>query len=224
MAFTVVGRQWMWKIQHPDGHREINEIHLPVGRAVKFTLTSEDVIHDMFVPAMRVKTDVIPGRYTTLWFKPDTVGSYHLFCAQYCGAEHSKMVGRVIVMEPQEYEAWLAGTKAGLTPELSGRSLFTKLACNSCHRNDSATRAPLLAGIVGRRIALASGGSIVADDAYIRESIVDPMAKVTAGYQPMMPTYKGQLTEEQILELVAYVRSMRADVPTSGPALPKEQR
>lgn len=230
MPYTVVGRQWMWKIQHPDGHREINEIHVPVGRAVKFTLTSEDVIHDLFVPAMRVKTDVIPGRYTTLWFRPDTVGTYHLFCSQYCGAEHSKMVGRVVVMTPQDFEQWLAGTKAGLTPELSGAALYGKLACNSCHRPDTGARAPVLNGLAGRRVALAGGGSIVADDAYIRESIVAPMAKITNGYQPIMPTYKGQLTEEQLLDLIAYVRSLPpapaaapATTPPSGPTLPKEK-
>ncbi len=228
LPFTVVGRQWMWKIQHPDGHREINEVHVPLGRAIKFTLTSEDVIHDFFVPAMRVKTDVIPGRYTTLWFQPDRLGEFHLFCSQYCGAEHSKMVGRIVVMEPHDYEAWLAGTAAGTAPELSGRALFQKLACNSCHRPDTAARAPILNGLLGRRVELASGGSVVADEAYIRESIVSPLAKVTLGYQPIMPTYKGQLTEEQILELIAYIKSLpptpAAAFPRSGPAIPKEER
>ena len=226
IPYTVVGRQWMWKIQHPDGHREINEIHVPRGKPVKFTMTSEDVIHDLFVPAMRVKADVIPGRYTTLWFNPDTVGEYHLFCSQYCGAEHSKMVGRVVVMEPQDYEAWLRGTKAGTTPEESGEALFTRLACGSCHRSDTAARAPVLNGLPGRRVDLASGGTLVADDVYIRESIVNPMAKVTLGYQPIMPTYRNQLTEEQILELIAYIRSLPpapASAFPQGATLPKEK-
>jgi len=192
----VVGKQWMWKIQHPEGNREINELHVPLGRPIKLTLTSEDVIHSFFLPEFRIKTDVLPGRYSTLWFQADRTGEFHLFCAQYCGAEHSRMVGRVIVMEPRDYQAWLGGERRGGRSVDSGEALFVSRACNTCHRPDTAARAPLLAGLIGRRVALQGGRSVVADEGYVRESILDPQAKIVAGYQPIMPTFKGQLSEE----------------------------
>src|SRR5881628_2987290 len=178
----VVGKQWMWKIQHPEGNREINELHVPVGRPIKLTLTSEDVIHSFFLPEFRIKTDVLPGRYSTLWFQADRTGVFHLFCTQYCGAEHSRMIGRVIVMEPHEYQAWLGGERHGRTPAASGEALFVSKACNTCHRQDTAARAPILAGLIGKRVALQGGRSVVADEGYVRESILNPQAKIVAGY------------------------------------------
>jgi len=206
-TYYVVGRQWMWKIQHPEGNREINQLHVPLGRAVKLLMTSEDVIHDFFVPAFRIHVDVLPGRYTTYWFKANRVGTYHLFCGQYCGVEHAKMSGQVVVMEPSAYEAWLAGSQ-GQPPLASGEQLFAAKACNTCHRPDSAARAPVLTGLFGRPVSLADGSSATADESYIRESIVNPAAKVVAGYQPIMPTFKGNVSEEELVLLVSYVKSL----------------
>jgi cytochrome c oxidase subunit 2 len=219
LQFYVIGKQWMWKVEHPSGKREINELHVPRGEAIKLKMTSEDVIHSFFIPAMRVKTDVIPGRYTTLWFRPDTVGTYHLFCAQYCGAEHSRMVGRVIVMEPTEYELWIGGKGTGSESAGStGEDLFESKACNTCHRPDTTARAPLLWGLFGKTVALQDGSKVTADETYIRESILNPAAKVVAGYQPIMPTFRGQLSEEEIIQLIRYVQSLKAPVGTVSTA------
>ena len=214
MTVSVVGKRWMWKLQHPTGQREINELHVPVGRAVKLVITSEDTIHSFFVPAFRVKKDAVPGRYNMAWFRATKTGSYHLFCAEYCGTEHSKMIGRVVVMEPEEYQVWLAGGPAPESPVLAGEKLFTELNCVTCHRPDSAGRGPVLNGIFGRPVGLASGERVVADEAYVRESILSPAAKVVAGYQPVMPTYLGQVSEEQLIALIAYIESLQ--VPTDG--------
>ena len=215
---TVVGKQWMWKIQHPQGQREINALHIPVGRAIRLTMTSEDVIHSFFVPAFRVKQDVLPNRYTRMWFRPTKAGTFHLFCAEYCGTKHSEMIGQVVVMEPQDYERWLAGTVADEMPAESGRKLFESLRCDTCHAIDPsaqpsgvpAARGPALAGLFGREVELEGGGKVIADESYLRESILKPMAKITKGYPQLMPTYEGQVGEEQILELIAYVRSLRS--------------
>src|SRR5258706_15942478 len=209
--FYVVGKQWMWKVEHPSGKREINELHVPRGQPVKLKMTSEDVIHSFFVPAMRVKADVVPGRYTTLWFSPDTVGVYHLFCSQYCGTEHSHMVGRLIVMDPADYETWLTGGGAGAQGVASGEELFVSKACNTCHRVDSTARAPMLWGLFGKTVVLHDGQTTVADETYIRESILNPAAKVVTGYQPIMPTYRGQVNEEEIIQLIRYIQSMKAE-------------
>ena len=214
LDFYVVGKQWMWKLQHPTGQREINELHVPVGRAVKLVITSEDTIHSFFVPAFRIKKDAVPGRYNTAWFRATRIGSFHLFCAEYCGTEHSKMIGRVVVMEPEEYQVWLAGGPTPESPVLAGEKLFTELNCVTCHRPDSAGRGPVLNGIFGRPVGLASGERVVADEAYVRESIMSPAAKVVAGYQPVMPTYLGQVSEEQLIALIAYIESLQ--VPTEG--------
>ena len=213
VEFTVVGKQWMWKIQHPEGRREINELHVPVGTPIKLTMTSEDVIHSFFLPAFRVKTDVLPGRYSTLWFQADKTGSWHILCSQYCGAEHSRMVGRIVVMEPHDYEAWLAGGKAEGTPAASGAELFAAKACNTCHRPDSSARAPFLEGLFGSQVTLLDGKTATADETYLRESILDPKAKIVDGYQPLMPTFKGQLTEEEILHLIEYVKTLKTAAP-----------
>jgi cytochrome c oxidase subunit 2 len=219
--YWVTGRQWMWKIQHPDGRREINELHVPVGRAVRLRMISEDVIHDFFVPAFRVHVDVLPSRYTTYWFKANRTGTFHLFCGQYCGVEHSKMVGRIVVMEPRAYEAWLAGEKTGpgAGGVATGDELFVAKSCNTCHRPDSSARAPVLNGVFGTQVSLNDGTKAVVNDDYIRESILNPAAKVVNGYQPVMPTFKGQVTEEELIQLVKYVKSLKA-APAAGAVAP----
>lgn len=218
MEIYVVGRQWMWKIQHPNGRREINELHVPLGRPVRLIMTSQDVIHSFYVPAFRVKYDVIPGRYTELWFEPTREGVYHLFCAEYCGTEHSGMIGRVIVMPPREYQTWLAGAddREGIAapdqaPESMaevGRLLFEERGCVSCHRADGTGPGPPLTGVFGSQVRLANGETVVADENYIRTSILDPNAQIVAGYEPIMPSYEGQFTEEELTQMIEYIRSL----------------
>ncbi len=209
VEYTAIGKQWMWKIQHPDGQREINALHVPVGQDIKVKLASEDVIHSFYIPAFRIKQDAVPGRYTSLWFRATKAGTYHLFCAEYCGTEHSRMIGSVIVMEPRDYESWLAGGTAGKSMVAAGADLFTTLACVTCHRAGVPTqRGPKLEGVYNSQVKLADGRTVVADDNYIRESILNPFAKVVAGYDPVMPTFQGQVTEEQLSQLIAYVRSL----------------
>ena len=205
----VVGKQWMWKFQHLDGQREINELHVPVGRPVKMIMTSEDVIHDFFVPAFRVKADVIPGRYTSIWFQPTKPGRYHLFCAEYCGTRHSGMIGQVVVMDPSEYQTWLSGGAPEGSLASAGAKLFADLACNTCHRPDAQGRGPVLEGLFGNTVTLQSGETMAVDEAYVRESILTPSARVAAGFQPIMPTFQGLVTEEQLLELIEYVKSLK---------------
>jgi len=215
MQIYVVGKQWMWKLQHMEGNREINELHIPVGRSVKLTMTSEDVIHSFFVPAFRTKQDVVPGRYTTTWFKATKAGKYHLFCAEYCGTNHSAMIGWVYAMEPQDYQQWLSGTPKGTLTEAGGQ-LFNDLACVNCHHTDGSGRCPSLVNLYGSTVRLAGGGTVKADEAYIRESILNPAAKVVEGYQPLMPTFQGQVTEEQVVDLIEYVKSL-AQKPAEQP-------
>ncbi len=214
----VIAKQWMWKAQQPTGLKEINELHVPVGRDVKLILASEDVIHDFSVPAFRVKMDVVPGHYNTMWFRPTKAGRYHFFCSQYCGTNHAVMRGWVTVMEPAEYAAWLSGASEGNeNPVVAGEKLFAEKACITCHLSDGRGRAPSLNGLYGAKVLLADGSTVTADDAYIRESILDPKAKIVAGYQPLMPTFQGQLTEEQILNLTAYIKSLQSQpVPATG--------
>jgi cytochrome c oxidase subunit 2 len=206
----VVGKQWMWKFQHLDGQREIDELHVPVNRAVKLIMTSEDVIHDLFVPAFRIKADVLPGRYTSIWFQATKPGRYHLFCAEYCGTKHSGMIGAVVVMDPTEYQAWLSGGGPEGSLAEGGAKLFASLACNTCHRPDAQGRGPVLEGLFGKTVTLQSGETVTVDEAYVRESILNPSAKVAAGFQPIMPTFQGLVTEEQLLELIEYVKSLQA--------------
>ena len=208
LQINVVGKQWMWKIQHMEGQREINELHIPLGRPVQLTMTSEDVIHSFFIPAFRTKQDVVPGRYSTEWFMPTKAGKYHLFCAEYCGTKHSGMIGWIYVMEPQDYAAWLTGGTGSGSLADSGAKLFQDLACSNCHKADGSGRCPTLVGLFGKKVQLAGGNTVTADEAYIRESILQPTAKVVAGYQPVMPTFQGLVTEEGVLSLIEYIKSM----------------
>jgi cytochrome c oxidase subunit II len=208
LEISIVGRQWMWKAQHAEGQSEINELHVPVGQAVKLTMTSEDVIHDVFLPAFRVKQDVLPGRYTTLWFQATKAGEYALFCSQYCGTQHSGMVGRVVVLEPAEFEKWLSGGATGMSMVDLGASLFQRFGCNTCHRAGGTSQGPSLTGLFGKTVKLQDGNAVLADENYIRESILDPRAKIVAGYQPIMPTFKGLVSEEGLLQLIAYIKSL----------------
>ena len=214
----VIGKQWMWKAQQPNGKKEINELHVPTGRNVKLILASEDVIHDFFVPAFRVKMDVVPGRYNTMWFRPTKPGRYHFFCSQYCGTNHAVMGGWVTVLEPSEYAAWLSGSSGTEeNPAAVGERLFTQLACVTCHFSDGKGRGPSLNGVYGAKVLLADGSTVTADDAYIRESILLPQAKIVAGFQPVMPPFTGLVSEEQILALTAYIKSLQAQpVPATG--------
>ena len=205
----------MWKVQHPNGRREINELHVPVGRAVKLTLASQDVVHSFYIPAFRVKQDAIPGQYRTMWFEASKPGEYHLFCAEYCGTNHSHMIGRIVVMEDIDYQKWLGGYTEQ-TPVEEGRDLFVQFDCVSCHGTGSRQRCPPLGNLYGKQEQLENGQTVLADEGYIRESILDPKAKIVRGYQPVMPNFQGQLTEEQILALIAYIKSL-APAPSEQP-------
>lgn len=201
----VIGKQWMWMLQHPSGPRENNELHVPVGRPIKLTMTSQDVIHSFYVPAFRVKQDVVPGRYSYQWFTPTQVGEYHLFCAEYCGAQHSGMIGKVVVMEESKYQAWLSGSVQDIPMYKAGEKLFTQYGCATCHGQ----QAPTMSGLYASQVKLADGSTVVADEAYLRESILNAPAKVVAGYPPIMPSFRGQLSEEQIAQLIDYIKSLK---------------
>lgn len=204
----VVGKQWMWKVQHLTGQREINQLHVPVGRPVKLIMTSEDVIHNFSIPAMRVKADVIPGRFVEIWFEPTRPGTYQIFCAEYCGTQHSRMTGQVEVMEANAYQTWLSGGTAEGSLASTGERLFADLACNTCHRPDSRGRGPVLQNLYSHPVQLHDGTVVTADENYLRESILTPAAKVTAGFQPVMPAFQGLVSEEQLLALIEYVKSL----------------
>ena len=216
VEYYVTAKQWMWKFQHPEGQREINTLHVPVGQPIVLTMTSEDVIHSFFVPAFRAKMDVLPGRYTRYWFEATKVGTYHLFCAEYCGTEHSLMGGRIVVMEERDYEAWLGGAGSATPRIATGSELFAAKSCTTCHRPDSNLQAPYLEGAFGREAELADGSRVLVDENYLRESILDPTAKVVKGYQPLMPTYQGQLSEEELLQLILYIKSLDGGGPADG--------
>jgi len=215
MEFYVSGKQWMWKVQHPTGQREINAMHVPLGKAIRCTMTSEDVLHSYWIPAFRIKKDVVPGRYSELWFEPTRVGEYHLFCAEYCGTGHSKMIGTVYVMEPEEYQRWLSGN-TGDPPEVAGAKLFENLRCNTCHAAGTGQRGPVLDGIFGHMQPLKDGGQVLVNEDYVRESVLKPLAKVVQGFEPVMPTYEGQIGEEEIMQLVAYIKSLKPAAPAAG--------
>ena len=201
------GKRWMWRFQHLNGRAEINELHVPKGRPVKVTFTSEDVLHSLYFPSFRVKADAIPGRYSEIWFEPTQTGDFHMFCAEYCGTSHSGMIGRVVVMEPRDYQAWLSGSD-GQPLAVRGQQLFNQLACVTCHLNDGTGRGPSLAGVPGSKVELANGTGVVADDGYIRESILTPQAKLVSGFQPVMPTFQGLVNEEGVMSLIEYIKSL----------------
>ncbi|HWF43982.1 MAG TPA: cytochrome c oxidase subunit II [Candidatus Kapabacteria bacterium] len=206
----VVGKQWMWKFQHPEGQREINELHVPVGKKIRLVMASEDVIHSFFVPAFRMKEDVVPGpnRYSTVWFEATQTGTFHIFCSQYCGTSHSAMIGWVTVMDDKDYQSWLAGGAAQGSMADQGAALFQQFGCASCHRSDAQGQCPRLDGIYGKEQLLEGGEKVVADDSYIRESVLSPLAKVVAGFKPVMPSFQGQVSEEQLQQLIAYIKSI----------------
>ncbi|MGE3342076.1 MAG: cytochrome c oxidase subunit II [Vicinamibacterales bacterium] len=216
MELFVVGKQWMWKVQHPEGVREINEMHVPINRNVRITLGSEDVIHDYYIPAFRVKMDAVPGKLTTMWFRATKPGTYQIFCAEYCGTQHSGMIGHVIAMEEHDYEAWLAGGRSTGTTAGNGETLFLNLACATCHKSDTSGRGPVLAGLFGSTVELQDGRRVVADENYLRESIMNPMAKIVRGYQPLMPTFQGTVSEENLLQLIAYIKTLQASEPAQA--------
>ena len=218
-----VGKQWMWKFQHATGQREINELHVPVGRAVRLTLASEDVLHAFFVPAFRVKADVVPGRYRVTWFQASKPGKYHLFCAEYCGTKHAAMGGWVYVMEAAEYQTWLSGGAQGGSPIEAGLKLFTDLSCNTCHMETTGGRGPVLHGLLGKTVEMQSGETVKADETYIRDSIVNPQSRIVSGYQPIMPTYQGQISEEGLLNLIAYIKSLEGKAASNEPATPDQK-
>lgn len=219
MEMFVVGKQWMWKVQHPSGVREINEMHVPLHRAVKLIMTSEDVIHSYFIPAFRIKKDVVPGQYATMWFEANKVGKYHLFCAEYCGTQHSGMIGWVHVMEEADYEAWLSGSVRGETMQQAGERLFNRLGCATCHKADNTGRGPSLIDVFGSAVKLQTGVSVVADEGYLRESVLKPSAKTVAGYTVEMPTFQGQISEEGLLQVVSYIKSLSKSGQAAAPAL-----
>lgn len=220
LEISVIGKQWMWHFQHPTGQREINTLHIPTGRPIRLTMATEDVIHSLYIPAFRVKKDLVPGRYTTLWFEATQPGTYHLFCAEYCGTKHSQMGGSVIAMEPAQYQQWLAGVgapaeaapgdqMAAVLPAEAGQKLFRQLNCHTCHMAGPGGQGPNLIGIFGQRVTLQNGETVTVDEAYIRESILMPRAKVVLGYPAAMPTYQGQVNEQQIMQLIAYIKSLK---------------
>jgi len=218
MEVYGVGKQWMWKFEHATGQREINQLHVPIGRDVKMIMSSQDVIHSFFVPAFRIKADVLPGRYTTTWFHPTKEGTYHLFCAEYCGTQHSGMIGEVVVMDPSAYQAWLTANATTGSLSATGQQMFTQMGCETCHRSDTQGRGPNLAGIFGKQVTLDDGRTVIADENYIRESILNPATKVVAGFKPIMPTYQGQMSEENLAALVEYIKSLAQPQPGSQSA------
>ncbi|MBI4458939.1 MAG: cytochrome c oxidase subunit II [Acidobacteria bacterium] len=210
LEIAVVAKQWMWKLQHPGGQTEINELHVPLGRDVRLTMTSEDVIHSFYVPAFRVKADVLPSRYTMIWFQATKTGKFHLFCAEYCGTNHAGMGGSVTVMEPTAFEHWLAGANAELSMAQAGASLFQQLACANCHLHSGQGRGPSLVGVYGSPVHLQDKQTVLADYTYLRESILNPRAKIVAGYEPIMPVFQGLVGEQEVLQLIAYIQSLAA--------------
>jgi cytochrome c oxidase subunit 2 len=207
----VVGKQWMWKAEHEGGQHEINALHVPVGRPIQITLISQDVFHSFSIPAFRVKREAIPGRYTTVWFEATRTGTFHLFCTQYCGTDHSQMIGDVIVMTPGDYRKWLASSTSGDSLAQDGERLFASLSCSACHNTRPDARGPSLANVYNARLTLSSGQAVTADDAYLRDAILNPSEHTTQGYAPIMPTYQGQVSEEGVIALVEYIKNLDSD-------------
>jgi cytochrome c oxidase subunit 2 len=208
LELYVVAKQWMWELQHPGGQREIDEMHVPRGQPIKLVMTSQDVIHSFFVPAFRLKQDVLPGRYTEMWFTPTQTGRFHLFCAEYCGTDHSRMRGQVVVLEPAEFARWLDAHRGAPDMAARGEILFRQFGCSGCHGENAVVHAPNLAGVFGKPVPLSNGTTVVADERYVRDSILVPTKEVAAGYPPIMPSFAGQIDEEGFLDLIAYIKSL----------------
>jgi cytochrome c oxidase subunit 2 len=211
LKIYVVAKQWMWKIEHAGGQREINALHVPIDTPVELVMTSEDVIHDFFVPAFRVKRDVLPNQYETMWFRADRIGTYHLFCSQFCGTAHSSMIGDVVVMSAQDYAGWLTTNGAGDTLAAQGKGLFVRYGCAGCHLGGGTVRAPSLAGLYGSPVPLSDGTTVIADDRYIRDSIMQPKNQVVASYEPIMPSFANVIGEDDLVRLVAFIHSLAAE-------------
>jgi cytochrome c oxidase subunit 2 len=210
LELHVVAKQWMWKVQQPNGVREINELHAPVGRPVRLIMTSQDVIHSLFLPALRLKQDVLPGRYTYLWFTADKPGIYHLLCAELCGTEHSRMTGRLVLMTAADYAKWTAAQPGAEDLAAEGEKLFRSYGCSGCHAPQSSVHAPDLTGVFGRTVQLADGRAVTADEAYLRDSILLPQKDVVAGFMPIMPSFQGVVGDDDMVKLIAYLKSLSA--------------
>jgi cytochrome c oxidase subunit II len=208
MNIYIVGKQWMWKAEHPGGQHEINALHVPTGRPVQLTMISQDVFHSFSIPDFRVKREVIPGRYSTVWFEATTPGTYHLFCTQYCGTNHSQMIGDITVLTPEDYQKWTQGSTSGMSLAQNGERLFASMGCNACHSGSAAARGPNLAGVFGSKLQLTSGSEVLVNEAYLRDAILNPSQHVTAGYAPIMPTYQGQVSEDGLIDLVEYIKGL----------------
>jgi len=204
----VVGKQWMWKIQYPGGQREIDSLHVPLGKSVRLLLGSEDVIHSFYIPAFRVKHDVVPGSFETLWFKADKLGDYPLECSEFCGTGHANMIGTVHVLTPAAYTRWLSSQSVGDTLAQQGAGLFRQYGCSGCHSARSTIHAPLLDGVYGSYQHMADGRTLFADERYIRDCILLPASERVAGYPPVMPSFSGQIPEENLMKLIAYIKSL----------------
>lgn len=211
MNIYVVGKQWMWKAEHPGGQHEINALHIPINKPIQLTMISQDVFHSFSIPAFRVKREVIPGRYTTVWFEATKPGTYHLFCTQYCGTAHSAMIGEIVAMKPEDYQAWTGMSTSGNSLAQNGERLFASMSCSACHSGTSAARGPNLTNIYGAKLQLTNGSQVTVDDEYLRDSILNPSAHVASGYAPIMPTYQGQISEEGIISLIEYIKSLSSN-------------
>jgi cytochrome c oxidase subunit 2 len=221
MEIAVIGRQWMWDIRHPEGRRELGELHVPINQPILLRLTSEDVIHSFAVPAFRLKQDVVPGRTVAAWFEATRLGSYPIFCDQYCGTKHAEMGGQVIVQTPEAYAAWLANGPNANETVIRGRDAFVRYGCSGCHVGSSSVRAPRLEGVAGHVVPIEGGRTIVADDAYLRDSILLPNQHIVAGYAAVMPSYQGVVREGDLLDLISYLKSLGTQSPPApSPSTP----
>jgi cytochrome c oxidase subunit 2 len=211
MNIYIVGKQWMWKAEHPGGQHEINTLHVPTGQPIQLTMISQDVFHSFSIPDFRIKREVIPGRYSTVWFEATTPGTYHIFCTQYCGTKHSGMIGEVTVLTPEDYKKWTEASTSGMSLAQNGERLFASMGCNACHSGNAAARGPSLAGVYGSKLTLTNGSQVLVNEAYLRDAILNPSQHITAGYAPIMPTYQGQISEEGLIDLVEYLKSLKTN-------------
>jgi len=208
MNIYIVGKQWMWKAEHPGGQHEINALHVPTGQNIQLTMISQDVFHSFSIPDFRIKREVIPGRYSTVWFNATTPGVYHIFCTQYCGTNHSQMIGEVTALSPDDYKKWTEESTSGMSLAQNGERLFASMGCNACHSGNAAARGPSLAGVFGSKLTLTNGSQVLVNEAYLRDAILNPSQHVTSGYAPIMPTYQGQISEDGLIDLVEYLKTL----------------